>query len=373
VGTERIETVIVGGGQAGLAMGYHLARRQRPFVILEAGDRVGDSWRNRWDSLRLFSPARYDALPGMPFPAPDWSFPTHEEFADYLGDYAARWQLPVRTGVAVRRLRHDGERYVLEAGDHRYEADNVVIAAGYDRLATVPAFAADLDPGIVQVTAADYRNPGQLRDGAVLVVGAGNSGADIALDLAATRRVLLSGRHPGQLPWRIDRPAARVFTPMVLFAFRHVLTVRTPMGRAMRRRALAHSGPLIRVKSADLAAAGVERVARVTGVEHGRPVLDDGRAVDVANVVWCTGFRPDAGWVDLPGVEIGGDPAQRRGVVDGRPGLYVLGRLFQYALASSMVQGVGREADHIAGHIAARATRAERRPDRRPVTAGAPR
>jgi putative flavoprotein involved in K+ transport len=354
---QRIETVIVGGGQAGLAMGYQLARRGRPFVILEAGAQVGDSWRQRWDSLRLFSPARYDGLPGMPYPAPGWSFPTHEEFADYLRDYAARWELPVRTGVAVRRLGHDGERYHVDTDDDRYEADNVVVAAGYDRLPVVPPYAAELDPAVVQVTAADYRNPAQLRDGDVLVVGAGNSGADIALELAATHRVLLSGRHPGQLPWHIDRRPARVLTRLVLFAFRHVLTVRTPMGRAMRRRALAHSGPLIRIKRADLAAAGIERVARVAGVRDGLPVLEDGRPVEVANVVWCTGFRPDGSWIDLPGLDVAGDPAQRRGVLADRPGLYVLGRLFQDSLASSMIQGVGRDADHIAGHIAARSVR----------------
>ena len=364
---ERFETVIVGGGQAGLAMGYQLARGHRPFVILEAAEQVGDSWRNRWDSLRLFSPARYDGLPGTPYPGPAWSFPTHQEFADYLVGYAARWELPVRTGVAVRRLWHDGERYVLDAGDQRYEADNVVVAAGYDRLPTVPEFAAELDPRIVQLSPRDYRNPAQLADGDVLVVGAGNSGADIALDLAGTHRVLLSGRHPGQLPWHIDRWTARLFTPLVMFAFRHVLTVRTPMGRAVRRRALAHSGPLIRIKSADLAAAGVERVARTVGATDGHPELADGRKLDVANVVWATGFRPDASWIDLPGLDAGGDPEQQRGVVTGQPGLYFLGRLFQYALASSMIQGVGRDADHIAAHIASRA-RTER-PARLPLAA----
>jgi putative flavoprotein involved in K+ transport len=352
--TERFDTVVVGGSQAGLAMGYHLARRGRRFVILEAHLRVGDAWRQRWDSLRLFSPARFDGLPGLPFPAQGWSFPTRDEFADYLEAYAQRWQLPVRTGVTVRRLHHDGVRYVIEAGEQRFEADNVVVATGYDQVPVVPEFAGQLDPGIRQLTAAGYRGPDQLGGGDVLVVGAGNSGADIALELSRTHRVLLSGRHPGQLPWRTDRPQTRWLTRLVFRAFAHVLTVRTPIGRKVRPRVLAHSGPLIRVKSADLAAAGVERVARTTGVRDGRPVFADGRVADVANVVWCTGFRPDTSWIDLPVFSAGGEPAQYRGVVEAQPGLYFLGRLFQYAMSSSMIGGVGRDADFIADHIAVR-------------------
>jgi putative flavoprotein involved in K+ transport len=353
----RIETVIIGGGQAGLAMGYHLARRQRPFVILEANARIGDSWRTRWDSLHLFSPARYDGLPGMPFPAPAWSFPSRDEFADYLEAYADRFDLPVRTGVTVQRLWHDGAGYVVETAGERFEVDNVVVAAGYDRLPVVPEFAAELDTGIVALHSVDYHNPAQLSPGDVLVVGAGNSGADIALELVRSHRVLLSGRHPGQIPWRIDRPHARILTPMVMWAFSNVLTVRTPAGRRMRPHALTHSGPLVRVKSADLAAAGVERVPRVAGVRDGRPVLADGRTLDVANVVWCTGFRPDGSWIDLPGIDASGDPAQYRGVVESWPGLYFLGRLFQYALASSMIRGVGPDAEYIAENLAARGVR----------------
>ncbi|PWI18686.1 portal protein [Streptomyces sp. Act143] len=353
--TEHIETVIIGGGQAGLATGYHLARAGRPFVILEAGERIGDSWRQRWDSLRLFSPARFDGLPGLPYPGPGWAFPTREEFADYLQVYAARAGLPVRTGIRVRRLSYDGTRYLVETdGDLRYEAANVVVAAGYDRLPKMPPFAGELAPGITQVHAVDYRNPGQLRDGPVLVVGAGNSGADIAVELAASHRVLLSGAHPGQIPWRIERRAARLLTPVLFFLFRNVLTVRTPMGRKVRPKVLAHSAPLIRVKSADLKAAGVERVGRTVGVRDGLPELADGRRAEVANVVWCTGFRPDVSWIDLPVFDEDGEPAQRRGVVPAQPGLYFVGRLFQYALASSMIQGVGRDAGHVARHLCAR-------------------
>jgi putative flavoprotein involved in K+ transport len=242
----------------------------------------------------------------------------------------------------------------VETAGERFEVDNVVVAAGYDRLPVLPEFAAELDPGIVSLHSVEYQNPAQLRPGDVLVVGAGNSGADIALESARSHRVLLSGNHPGQIPWRIDRPHARMLTPMVMWAFSNVMTVRTPMGRKMRSRALSHGAPLVRVKSADLTAAGVERVPRIAGVRDGRPVLADGRTVDVANVVWCTGFRPDGSWIDLPGIDVSGDPPQYRGVVENQPGLYFLGRLFQYALASSMIRGVGPDAEYIADHLNAR-------------------
>ncbi|MEU4428662.1 NAD(P)/FAD-dependent oxidoreductase [Actinoplanes sp. NPDC024001] len=342
---EEIETVIVGGGQAGLATGYHLTRRGRPHVILEAAPRVGDTWRQRWDSLRLFTPARYCSLPGRPFPAPAWSFPTRVEFADYLADYARQFRLPVRTGAAVRRLSNDGAGFQVETDQARYAARNVVVATGYDHVPRVPEFAAGLDPGIRQLHSADYRHPGQLGDGDVLVVGAGNSGADIALELSRTHRVSLSGRHPGHLPWRIDRRLTPLLCPPVFFAFRHLLTVRTPPGRRLRPYVLEHGGPLIRVRPADLDAAGVVRVPRVTGVRDGRPVLADGSVPRAATVLWCTGYRPDLSW-------LGFEPDHHRGAVTGHPGLYLVGWLFQYALASAMIQGAGRDAAYVAKQIA---------------------
>ena len=192
---ERIETVIIGGGQAGLAVGYHLAKRGRPFVILDGGARIGDSWRTRWASLRLFTPAKYDGLPGWRFPAPRWSFPTKDEMGDYLEAYAERFDLPVRTGIRVDGLARAGERYVVTAGPRRFEAEHVVVATGANRTPRVPGFAGELDPRIVQLHSSAYRDPSQLRDGTVLVVGAGNSGAEITWELALTHHILLSGRR----------------------------------------------------------------------------------------------------------------------------------------------------------------------------------
>lgn len=361
--SEHFDTVVIGGGQAGLAMGYHLSRLKRPFVILDDNARTGDSWRTRWDSLRLFTPARYDALPGSRYPAPPWSYPSREEFADYLGSYAEKYELPVRNNVRVTSLSHNGHSFAIEAEGQHLEADNVVVAAGWDRKPKVPAFAQDLNPAVRQFTAASYKSPKDLGAGPVLVVGAGNSGADIALELAATRKTYLSGRHPGEIPWPIDAVAARPLTLAVFFAFSHILTLNTPMGRKARPQILAHSGPLVRVKNRDLVRAGVERVPRTEGSKDGVPLLADGRTLEVANIIWCTGFRPDLEWIHLPVFGPDGGAAQDRGVVRTQAGLYFLGAVFQQSLASSMVHGVGRDAAFIARHIAATQSPIKIRPE----------
>src|SRR5688572_25823190 len=231
--TDSIHTVIIGAGQAGLAAGYHLQKRGIPFVILEANQRVGDSWRKRWDSLRLFTPAKFDAIDGMRFPAPPNSFPTKNEMADYLESYVRRFNLPVRTGVHVDALHRRGDKYVVSAGDLEIEADNVIVAMALYQKFVSPPFAADLDPAIVQFHSCDYRNPGQLRAGDVLLVGAGNSGAEIAMELSKSHRILLSGRDVGHVPFRIESLAARlILLRLVLRVFFHrIATIRTPIGR----------------------------------------------------------------------------------------------------------------------------------------------
>ncbi|KQY47913.1 NAD(P)/FAD-dependent oxidoreductase [Cellulomonas sp. Root137] len=350
---ENVQTVVIGGGQAGLAASHELSARGLPHVVLEGGARVGDSWRHRWDSLRLFTPARYDGLPGRPFPGDPWSLPTKDQLADYLESYAADLAVPVRRGVRVRGVTRSGDGFLVEADEGAWHAQNVVVATGFDRVPRVPAFAADVRPDVVQLDAGSYRAPDQAGPGDVLVVGAGNSGADIALELAATHRTFLSGRHPGQIPWRIEQPLARPLNRLAFWAFRHVLTTGTPIGRRARADVLAHSGPLIRVKSRDLAAAGVQRVPRTTGVSDGLPMLDDGRTLDVSTIVWCTGFDPDHSWIDLPVRDDAGALTHDRGVTS-EPGLYFLGLVFQYALASSMIHGVGADAAFVADHLADR-------------------
>jgi putative flavoprotein involved in K+ transport len=362
---EHTETVIIGGGQAGLSVGHHLARRGRPFLILDANRRVGDAWRNRWDSLRLFTPARYNALEGMPFPAPPHSFSTKDQVADYLEAYATRFQLPVRTGVRLDRLWRDDSRFVVAAADRSWEADNVVVAMSSFQVPRVPSFATELSPKIVQLHSAGYRNPSQLQQGGVLVVGAGNSGAEIALEVASRHPTWLAGKESGHVPFRIEGAAARyVFQPLLFrFVGHRLLTVDTPIGRRLRPRLMAHGAPLVRVKPKDLDAAGVQRVPRVVGGHDGHPLLADQRVLEVANVIWCTGFGPDFSWIDLP-VLGEHEPLHHRGVVASQPGLYFVGLFFLYAMSSGFLPGVDRDAEHIVNTILARGGRTSRRPMR---------
>jgi len=355
------DVIVIGGGQAGLAMGYHLAQRGISFVILETHARIGDSWRKRWDSLRLFTPARYDSLDGMPFPAPAFSFPTRNEMADYLENYARQFQLPVRTGTRVTRLSRNSDGFVVATNQGTLAAKQVVVAMSNFQQPRVPTFARDLAPDIVQLHSFEYRNPSAMREGDVLVVGAGNSGAEIALDLASRHRVRLSGRDVGQVPFRIESRIARVLIPIIFrFVFHRVLTVRTPMGRKARVRMLTAGAPLIRTKREDLAAAGVQRVGRVTGVREGKPVLADGSILDVSNVVWCTGFEPGFSWIDL---DVNGElePRHDAGVARDVSGLYFLGLMFLYAGSSAMVHGVSRDAARIADVIRQKSQTAKKR------------
>jgi len=372
--TERFETVIVGGGQAGLAVGYHLERRGRAFVILDSHERVGDSWRKRWPSLRLYSPARIDALPGMAFPAPPNSYPTGYEMADYLESYARRFELPIRTGLTVDSLEREDERYVINAGERRFEADNVVVATGVfqHEHPVAPDFAADLGPTITQLHSADYRSPAQLQEGPVLVVGAAHSGGDIAFEVArAGHRTLLVGPDTGQVPFDIEGRLAPFLFPLMRLVATRVLTVSTPMGRKAKAKIRSHGGPLLRVKRADLDAAGVERVVgRAVGVENGKPVLDDGRAVDVANVIWCTGFRNDYAWIRFPvPLDDDGFPAQERGAVPTLPGLYFVGLPFLHSFSSMLILGAGRDAKQLVKHLIARSS-ASRSAQQLPQLAG---
>jgi putative flavoprotein involved in K+ transport len=346
---ERFDVVVVGGGQAGLAMGYHLAKRNLNFVILDTHGRVGDAWRLRWDSLRLFTPARIDGLPGMAFPGPATAQPGKDEVAGFLEEYASRFKLPIRLGTTVDSLTKAGDRFVVTAGDIRLEAAQVVVATGGHPDPVRPDFAAELDPGIFQLHSADYRNPSQLREGEVLVVGAANSGAEVALGAAPNHRTWLAGPSTGTF-------SSTTYWRPLWWVITQVATVKTGPGRKLKAHAEAGGGRLFQPRLKQLAAAGVMRVPRVTGVQDGKPHLEDGRVLDVKNVVWCTGFRHDYSWIRLPAFREAHLPPHERGVVGAISGLYFVGLPYQFALNSALLDGVGRDAEYVAQQIVATAS-----------------
>jgi putative flavoprotein involved in K+ transport len=359
--SQHVETLIIGAGQAGLSTGYHLKRRGRPFLIVDGNQRIGDNWRQQWDTLRLYTPAKYDGLPGLPFPAARWHFPGKDEVGNYLERYALHFDLPVRTNTRVDLLqqRPDGG-YDATVGDATISCDNVIVATGsFGRTPNVPEFAGAVPSTVTQLHSSQYRRPSQLQPGSVLVVGASHSGQDIAFELAQTHRTILCGPGRGNIPLRPESRRAHVLLPIVIFAFRHVLTRRTPMGRKAMPEVRFHGGPHLRVKPSDLARRGVIRnEARLTGVVGGQPVLADGTVLAVSNIVWCTGFRQVFDWIRLPILDDHGWPAEYRGVVDMAPGLFFCGLSFQYAFASMVFPGISRDADYVAHRIVARSTSA---------------
>lgn len=352
---QHIETIVIGAGQAGLAVGHHLAQRRMPFLIVDANQRIGAAWRKRWESLRLFTPARYDGLDGMPFPAAPDYFPTKDEMADYLESYARHFDLPVRLGFAVDRLSRHRVGYMIASGDTVISADNVVVAMGSYQQGKPPPFAHELGAAILQMHSVDYRQPSQLKPGNVLVVGAANSGAEIALDLARHQRVWLAGRHPGHIPFDVESWLGRHWLArLAIGGVEHrLLTVANPIGRRARPKVLSKGVPLIRSKPKDLIRAGVTSVPRVIGSRDGLPLLEDDRALDVANVVWCTGFSPGFSWIDIDVLD-GEQPRHRSGIVGESPGLYFVGLEFLHAISSAMIHGVNRDAARVVAAIAAR-------------------
>lgn len=358
--SEFVDTVVIGAGQAGLATGYHLQRLGVGHLIVDENDRPGASWRNRWDSLRLFTPNKYSGLPGMAPTGGAQSIPHKDDVADYLARYAAEFDLPVRTGVTVNRVGRSEEGFAVD-GVHngvdeiRLRTRNVVVATGAFHTPRVPDFAHELDAEIVQLHSADYRRPDQVADGDVLVVGAGSSGAEIALELSDAHHIFLSGRDPGQEPTTPGTRPDRLVTPLVWFMAHRVIDVGNPIGRTVRDRFLhpPRGIPRGRIKRRTLRAR-VEWVGRTVSVCNGRPALDDGTVLDVASVIWCTGYDVDYGWIDLPVFGDDGYPHHTRGVVDSWPGLYFVGLPFQRSLSSALIGGVGRDAEHIAHAIGRR-------------------
>lgn len=350
LGQEEYHSIVVGGGQAGLAAAHFLSQAGDDYIVLDAGPGFGHSWRTRWDSLKLFTPAKFNGLPGMPFPAADFSFPSKDEAGSYLEAYAQRLNPPVRFNTKVDSLARGEDGFVLGSGGRRYSARRVIVATGAYQEPWIPTFAARLDPKVVQLHSSTYKNTDQLPQGSILVVGAGNSGAEIAVELAkAGRDVWLSGRDVGRIPadllghWLGGRPYWWVIS--------RLLSVHTPIGRKVRSASLTKGAPVIGLTPSDVVEAGVRRVPRVGDVSDSMPSLADGQRLPVSGVIWATGFRPNYKWIQLPIFDEHGYPRHDRGLVPGVPGLCFLGLPFQTSLSSPLLGGVGADASFIARHL----------------------
>lgn len=346
---ELFDVIVIGAGQTGLSTGYYLSKTGLSFIILDANEKIGDSWRNRWDSLHLFTPAKFNGLAGMRFPAPSNSFPTKDEMADYLEYYAVHFNLPVRTGIKVTGLTKEGDLFYVTSNDQMFYAKNVVIAMSNFQNPRIPEFAGELNSDITQFHSLDYRKPSQFQEGDVLVVGAGNSGAEIALEASRNgHKVWLSGRDTGHVPFKIEGlPARLILIRLVLrVLFHRILTTNTPIGKKARPKLLSSGGMLIRIKPKEFEDAGIKRVPRVSGADKGLPLLKNGQILNVKNVVWCTGFYPSFSWIDIP-VFRDMEPMHDRGIVPKEPGLYFTGLHFLYSFSSTMVHGAARDAKHI--------------------------
>jgi putative flavoprotein involved in K+ transport len=344
---DPLDVVVVGGSQAGLAMAWHLTQQSLRFVVLEAGPEVGHVWRSRWDSLRLFTPAQYDALPGMPFPAPADTYPTKDPVADYLQAYAGAFDLPVRVNARATSLTRTDEGFEVQAGDQTFRARQVVVATGPFQVPFVPPQARGLHPSVIQVHTASYRNPQALAEEPVLVVGGGNSGFQIAEELAATRQVDLSiaTRYP-MLPQR--RAGRDLFWWLTRLGLLRV-TVDSRLGQRMSRRDF-----VIGTNRRRLERAGVRFRPRLVDAE-GRTVrfADHSLLEDVGVVVWATGYRSDYGWIHIPGVVREGHVVHRRGVTE-VAGLYFLGLSWQHTRGSALLGFVNDDAAYLAERIASR-------------------
>jgi putative flavoprotein involved in K+ transport len=342
-----LDVAVIGGSQAGLAMAWQLAQHHLRFVVLDAGPELGHTWRSRWDSLTLFTPAQYDALPGMAFPGAPGTYPGKDAVAAYLQAYATAFNLPVRLNARVTDLARTQEGFEARTADGQVlRARQVVVATGPFQVPFSPSAAQGLDGSVTKLHSVEYRHPQALPEGPVLVVGGGNSGFQIAEELAAAgRRVDLSiaTKQPA-LPQRLaSRDLFWWLTRLRLMR----VTTESRLGRRMSRRDFIIGSSRRRLKKE-----GVRFRPRLTGADGRAVHFADGSTLDAGVVIWATGYRPDYSWIHIPGVAQDGQPAHRRGVTD-VPGLYFLGLTWQHTRGSALLGFVNDDAAYLAGRIAA--------------------
>jgi putative flavoprotein involved in K+ transport len=343
-GALSLDVVVIGGSQAGLAVGHHLAQRGLRFVILDAGSEIGHVWRSRWDSLSLFTPAQYSGLPGMAFPLPKDTYPSKDDVASYLQAYVSAFDLPVRLSAKVTSLtQRDGE-YVVATPDEEFTASQVVVATGPFQVPFVPPVARELDEAVFQIHSADYRIPSQLPEGHVLVVGGGNSGFQIAEELAATRTVDLAvGKRVPSLPQRLL--GKDLFWWLSGIGFMNISTD-SRLGRKLAKRDV-----LIGSSPRGLRHTGVTLRKRLSSAAGRRAVFDDGSEQDIDAIVWATGYRTDFSWIDIPTIkDESGGIIHRRGLTDA-PGVFFIGLTWQHTRGSALIGFVDDDAAFIAGRV----------------------
>jgi putative flavoprotein involved in K+ transport len=346
--TDRHDVVVVGGGQAGLAIGYLLTRRGLRLKILEAADSPGAAWSARWDSLKLFTPARYDSLPGRPFPGDPDAYPGRDDVVGYVADYARDFELPVALDSKVRAVRRGEGGFVVELDDRTYEADQVVVATGPFQVPNVPAVAERLDPAVVQFHSSAYSAPGDVAVGRVLVVGGGNTGFQIAQELSHTHDVHLSiGSRQTPLPQRIaGRDLFRYLQATGLMG----KAADSRIGQRMQaRETLIGSSPRAARRG------GIHLLGRTVDVSGPDVTFIDGALLHPTTVVWATGFGLDHSWIDAPIFDASGHLVHERGVT-ASPGLYFLGLPWQHTRGSALLGWVKDDAEYLAHRICATAS-----------------
>jgi putative flavoprotein involved in K+ transport len=359
---EHLDVAVVGGGQAGLTMGYYLRAQGLRFANFERGASIAPAWRERWDSLTLFTPRRYSALPGLPFPGDPDGYPTRDEVIVYLERYAETFELPIELNSEVRRLSHEGGRFVVEVDLRTITADQVVVATGPFQTPFVPELAQGLDSGVWQVHSTGYRQPGDVPEGAVLVVGGGNTGFQIAKELSATHKVILSvGSRQKPLPQRI---AGRDLFWWLTRTHLLFTTVESRLGSKLQ-----HRDTLIGSSPRELKRRyGVELTPRAIDAADRTVRFEDGSELEVDGVVWATGYRLDFSWIDLPILDSNGRLRHRRGVTD-VPGLYFLGLTWQWTRGSALIGWVKDDAAFLTERLAS-SNEAKTAPERVPEAAG---
>jgi putative flavoprotein involved in K+ transport len=343
---RRFDVAVIGGGQAGLAMGYYLRQQARRFVIFERRDSIAPAWRERWDSLTLFTPRRFSALPGLAFPGDPDGYPTRDEVISYLDRYAETFELPIEFNNQVRKVSREPDGFVIEVDGRMVTADQVVIATGPFQTPFVPKLAEKLEPEVWQAHSTGYRRPGDVPEGTVLVVGGGNTGFQIAKELSATHKVVLSvGSKQKPLPQRIaGRDLFWWLTKTHLLS----MTVESRLGNKLQ-----HRDTLIGSSPRELKRRyGVELKPRATDASGRTISFEDGGELDVEAAIWATGYRPDYSWIDLPILTESGRPRHRRGVTD-VPGLSFLGLTWQWTRGSALIGWVKDDAEFLAERIAA--------------------